>query len=55
MQSVIATRSKSKSYSGDPEEDHTPEDLGASERDEIGIVRSICIKVCVLSPSSFTF
>ena len=44
-QEVIATRSKSKFYNGDPEQDHTPEDVSAIERDEIGIVRAICIKV----------
>jgi hypothetical protein len=45
MQAVIAARSKSKHYNGDPTDDHLPEDLETSHRDEIGIVRAICIKV----------
>jgi len=44
MQAVISTRSKSKYYNGDPDDEHVPEDLGATERDEIGIVRAICVK-----------
>jgi len=43
-QAVISTRSKSKYFNGDPDDDHLPEDLGATERDEIGLVRSICVK-----------
>lgn|SRR6266702_3309053 len=45
-QAVISTRSKSKYYSGDLEDDNLPEDLGAAERDEIGIIRAISVKVC---------
>lgn len=45
-QAVISTRSKSKYYSGDPEDDNLPEYLGVAERDEIGIIRAICIEVC---------
>ena len=45
-QAVISTRSKSKFYSGDPEEDIICEDQGELEHDEIGIVRAICMKVC---------
>ena len=44
-QAVITTRSKSKFHDGSPDNDDLPEDLGASERDEIGIVRAICVKV----------
>jgi hypothetical protein len=49
-QAVISAHSKSKYYTGDPADDHIPEDLAANERDEIGIVRAICIKVCVVFP-----
>jgi len=45
MQAVISTRSKSKYYNGDPDDEHVPEDLGATEHDEIGIVHAICVKV----------
>ena len=44
-QAVIAARSKSRHYNGDPSDDHLPEDVEATERDEIGVVRAICIKV----------
>ena len=44
-QAVISTHSKSKFYNGNPEDDHLPEDVGGAERDEIGIVRAICVKV----------
>jgi hypothetical protein len=44
-QATISARSKSKYYNGNPADEHLPEDLGANERDEIGIVRAICIKV----------
>lgn len=47
-QAVISTRSKSKYYSGDPEEDTVPEDADVGDRDEIGIVRAICVKVRTL-------
>ena len=46
-QAVISARSKSKYYNGNPADDHLPEDLAANERDEIGIVCAICIKVCI--------
>ena len=44
-QAVISAHSKSKFYNGNPEDDHVPEDMGGTERDEIGIVRAICVKV----------
>jgi hypothetical protein len=44
-QSVISACTKSKYYNGNPSDDHMPEDNKDSERDEIGIVRAICIKV----------
>jgi len=47
-QAVISTCSKSKFYSGNPEDEPIPEDLTAVEHDEIGIVRAICVKVCSL-------
>ena len=48
MQAVIAGRSKVKYYNSSPGDDELPEDLGASDRDEIGIIRAICVKVCCL-------
>ena len=45
-QAVITTCSKAEYYDGSSQDDNElPEDLGATERDEIGIVRAICIKV----------
>jgi hypothetical protein len=44
-QAVITTHSKSKFYDGSLDNDDLPEDLGATERDKIGIVRAICVKV----------
>jgi hypothetical protein len=44
-QAVISARSKSKYYNGNPDDDHIPDDLGAALRDEVGIIRAICIKV----------
>jgi hypothetical protein len=46
MQAMISAHSKSKYYTGDPADDHIPEDVAANERDKIGIVQAICIKVC---------
>ena len=48
MQAVITTRSKAKFCDGSPDDGELPEDLGASERDEVGLVRAICVKVCSL-------
>jgi hypothetical protein len=48
-QAFISARSKSRYYNGNPDDDHLPDDLGAVERDEIGIVRAICIKVYTVS------
>ena len=45
MQALISTCSKSKYYSGDLNDDNLLEDSGASECDEIGLVRAICVKV----------
>ena len=47
MQAVISAYSKSKFYGKDPEEDITPDDAGMIERDKIGVIRTICIKVCL--------
>ena len=46
-QAVISTRSKSKFYSGDPEDVTVPEDVGTNDCDEIGVIRAICVKVCL--------
>ena len=43
-QAVISTCSKSKYYSGDPEDNAVPEDE-TGDRDEIGVIRAICVKV----------
>ena len=48
-QAVISTCSKAKYYSGDPEDDALPEDVGTGDWDEIGIIWAICMKVCVSS------
>ena len=48
-QAVITTRSKAKFHDGSPDDGELPEDLGASERDEVGLVRTICVKVCLIS------
>ena len=44
-QAIILTRSKAKYYDGHSQDDMEPEDLGATERDEIGLIQSICVKV----------
>jgi len=44
-QAIISSRSKAKYYSGDPEDDIIPEEPGALERDEVGIIRAICVEV----------
>ncbi len=43
-QTLISTRSKAKYYSADAEDDHIP-DLDAFERDEVGLVRAVTVKV----------
>lgn len=43
-QALISTRSKAKFYSPDSEDAHIP-DLAAMERDEVGLVRAVCVKV----------
>ena len=45
-------RSKAKYYDSNPDENKLPEDLGATECDEIGIICAICIKVCLFSFNS---
>ena len=45
MQAVITTHSKSKFHDGSLDNDELPEDLGATECDEIGLVHAICVKV----------
>ena len=45
-QAVISTHSKAQFCAGNPGDDHLPEDVGGTERDEIGIIRAICVKVC---------
>jgi hypothetical protein len=45
-QAIISTHSKSKFCSGNLEDDQLPDDVGALECDEIGILCAICVKVC---------
>ncbi|KIL54083.1 hypothetical protein M378DRAFT_182669 [Amanita muscaria Koide BX008] len=42
-QALISTRSKAKYYSPHDVDEHTP-DVGALERDELGLIRAICVK-----------
>jgi hypothetical protein len=49
MQAVIARHSKAKYYDGSPGDNELPEDLGAVEWDEIGIICVICVKVRSMS------
>jgi hypothetical protein len=46
MQAVIMTCSKAKFHNGSPDNSELPEDLGATEHDEVGLVCTICVKVC---------
>ena len=39
--------SKAKYLDDLSQDDIDPEELGAIERDEIGLIRSICVKVCI--------
>ena len=48
VQAVISACSKLKYYNGNPVDDHLPEGPAASKCDEIGIIQSICIKVCTI-------
>jgi len=43
-QALISTRSQAKYYSAHAEDVHIP-DLSATDRDEVGLVRSIAVKV----------
>ena len=45
--------SKARFCSGNPEDDHLPDDVGGTERDEIGIVHAICVKVSQLHSYNF--
>jgi hypothetical protein len=45
QQGNVIMTTKSRYYNGDPGDDHIPEDIGDTERDEIEIIRAICIKV----------
>ena len=53
MQALIATRSKAKYYSADTEDAHIPDTAGA-ERDKLGLVRAICVKVILYFPIIYT-
>jgi hypothetical protein len=43
-QALISTWSKAKYYVPDTEDAHVP-DTSAAERDELGLIRAICVKV----------
>jgi len=45
-QALISTRSKAKYYDPHNINDHTP-DVNATERDELGLVRAISVKVSI--------
>lgn len=44
-QVVISTHSKTNYYSRDPDDVVIAEDDGAGDRDEIGLIQAICVKV----------
>lgn len=46
-QALISKRSKSKFYDAEAPEAHIP-DVSAAYRDEVGLVRAICVKVSCL-------
>ena len=48
-QAVISTRSKSRYYNSNPEDNCLPDDITAPMHNEISIIRAICIKVCSTS------
>lgn len=46
-QALISTRSKAKYYEPNkPDDDQLPEAAGGDDRDEVGLIRAICVKVC---------
>ncbi|KIL53851.1 hypothetical protein M378DRAFT_19479 [Amanita muscaria Koide BX008] len=47
-QALISKRSQSKFYDPEAPDDHIP-DVTARNRDEVGMVRAICVKGCALS------
>jgi hypothetical protein len=48
MQTLISTYSKAPHYSPHDPKGHEPDSSQKTSRDEIGLVRSICVKVCQL-------
>ena len=48
-QALISKRSQSKFYDPEAPDDHVP-DVTAVNRDEVGLVRAICVKVCCIWP-----
>ena len=46
-QALISTKSKAKYYNPHDIDEHSP-DFGTVERDELGLVRAISVKVCRL-------
>lgn len=42
---LSSTRIKSKYYSGDHDDSDLRDDLGATERNEIGMIRAVCVQV----------
>ena len=46
-QALISTRSKAKYYEPNkPDDDQLPEAAGGDDRDEVGLICAICVKVC---------
>ena len=54
-QAVISTCSKSTNHSGDPEDDDILAELEGRERDEISIIRTICVEVRKVLCTTFRF
>lgn len=54
-QAVISTCSKSTNDSGDPEDDDILAELEGRERDEISIIRTICVEVRKVLCTTFRF
>jgi hypothetical protein len=52
-QAVIATRSKAKYYNPDDDSEDPEDEEEEFERDEVGLVRKICVKVGHYIPGIF--
>jgi len=52
-QAVISACSKAQFYSGDPDDDMVCKEAEELERNEVGLIRAICVKVCGILISGF--